>query len=206
MRRSRGTTLVEMLVYCVLLGVLLTGVYAVLLAGVRNYAIGANATELEQAALKAATRLSRELAEGDAASFRVDSSPVGIVFASPRDSTDPKGRFAYNSANRMLWQSYVCYYLGTANGAPALIRKVTPISPTVSSPPTIPSTLTSAWFAAQTGIAPTWTGFNVSGLSVTPASPMTLSVTATRAPGVSQAVAGVAPDSVQLQTRIFMRN
>jgi hypothetical protein len=142
----RAATLVETIVYFGLFALLMTGVYAVVVASVRNYMVGANSCELQSAAMNALEKLAWEITETNSGSLRLDTDPPGLVFASPRNIDD--GKIQVDASGNLLWQTLVCYYIAEDNGTKMLRRRYEKIDPAVSVPPFIPATKNTAYFAA----------------------------------------------------------
>jgi len=205
-RRSTqtGVTLVEVIVYCFMLGLLVAAIYSVLTGSVTYYLVGANAIQLQQCAASAATRVTRELAESDPGSVVTTSTPPSLIFASPR--TSPYGTYAYNSNGNLLWQGWVCYSIGSANGAPALLRRELMLASPVSAPPAASSAPSLATLNGSTGPAVSWTGFSVSSFSATGTSLVQLTFTATGNPSVPNWHGAGIVNSVQVQTSVHPHN
>lgn len=75
----------------------------------------------------------REMRETDADS--IQTQPDGVIFATPRN-TD--GDVLFDTAGRLLWHQYYCYYVDTVKGKSVLLRKSRSISPPAFSPPPAP--------------------------------------------------------------------
>lgn len=148
-QRRRGATLIELIVVMFLMSLMMISVGALMREGQNFYFGSIESLDLQKDALVAISRVSNELGDTNISSVRVYPDPqaadrpaavppdtvfnsTGIVFASPRDAT---GNFQFDSAGRIVWQTFVCYYVQTINGSPALVRKVTPIPPLPGLPP-----------------------------------------------------------------------
>ncbi len=140
MKTERGTSLVEMLVCCALVGIVLSLVYSMVVAGKNYLAVMSAKHTLQQEALQSITWISREISESDAECFQVATMLVngvdGVVFSSPRSPVS--GNVEYDIVGRMLWQQHICYYLRTINGVSTLCRKSRTLSPAFSYPPPAP--------------------------------------------------------------------
>ncbi|MEW6282236.1 MAG: hypothetical protein AB1758_26760 [Candidatus Eremiobacterota bacterium] len=110
----------ETLVSCALLGIVLTCVYSMLVAGVRYYKASLTTVQLQQDSLLALMWLTRELGESNSRTVAVFTSPPGILFASPRDNLH---NYALDSQGLIKWQKFICYYLEDRNGVSCLVRK-----------------------------------------------------------------------------------
>jgi len=186
--------LLEVLVAVVLLGLLLAGMYALLVASLRSWVFTANASELQQGTLTAASRLSWELAESNGGSFRVGTSPAGIVFASPRDSI---GHVQYDATGSLLWRSYVCYFVGTVQSIPCMLRSEEPLGTPTAAPPSIPTTFTTAYFQSRPGSR--IVGYRVSGFGVSGTNPLDVTLSSFHATLGKD-------EQTSVQLRITMRN
>ena len=121
MRIDRGTTLIEALVYTALFGLVLSCIYWVLIASMRYYHIANDSIELQQNGLVALSTITQELSESQANSIYSFSDPDGIIFASPRNSSN---QFTYGSLTQKLqWSKWVCYYVGSNGGNNYLYKK-----------------------------------------------------------------------------------
>ncbi|MHC9543986.1 MAG: type II secretion system protein J [Vulcanimicrobiota bacterium] len=119
----RGTTLIEGIVYCAIFGIIMTCIYWVLVASMRYYNIANYSVDLQQNGLSVMTALSHDLSESKSSTFTnlIDSTPKGIIFASPRNSS---GSYSYHPDSRLLmWTKWICYYIDTTNGVSYLYRK-----------------------------------------------------------------------------------
>lgn len=142
MKRSNGFSLLEMVVYSLIFGLSLTGVYTVLIGTVQNYNAAQANIEVQQGAQAALNRIAQELKEASSSSGSITVvSGVGIVFLSARDSNN---KIHYDSSSGLLlWQKRICYYLdtdpSTGSGSEyALFRKEETFTATTT-PPATPS-------------------------------------------------------------------
>lgn len=93
-----------------------------------NYYLATNATlDAQQGVLLGTSRMSQELTEShrDTVLFSLPSEPQqGLIFASPRDAN---GNHQFDSFGRLLWQKFVCFYIGKVGEPgkeiPALLRQ-----------------------------------------------------------------------------------
>lgn len=108
-RRLPGATLVEVLVYSVLVILILAGVYASYRLARDYYSAAQVEIEAQQCALDAALGVSQELAHAAGDSLVVSESPPAILFLSAKTDTGP---FLHDEATgQLLWQRWVLLYL-----------------------------------------------------------------------------------------------
>lgn len=114
MRHSRkAATLIELLIYSVLL-LLLVGAILASFQIARNYYTAVQIeTEAQQAALKANLSVTQELAHAAGSSITVSTTPPAVLFLSAK--TD-QGPFQHDeTTGELLWQRWVCIYLDKAS-------------------------------------------------------------------------------------------
>lgn len=121
--RSRGTTLVEIMIYMSLVTMVFMAIYGVFMAGRRYFEIARASIEVQQAANTIGYRLTRDLMETDAATVRFfpnsasSSAPAGVVFLSARKpvtGAPDDNTFVYDQTYGVpMWQKYLGYYLDT---------------------------------------------------------------------------------------------
>lgn len=153
-RYDKGTTLLELLVYAALLILVFTGIFGIFIASVKYYNSANASIKVQQSALEATYRLTRELSESSLSSVVLyNGTPKGIVFMSPRTTT---GTVSHNSTSgfegEVTWNSYVCYYLETdAEDSTKfqLVRKVKGVA--ASDEPTASALYTAAYFSSGSG-------------------------------------------------------
>jgi len=133
-----GFTLIETILYLTILLLAMSAIYGVLMGTHRYFQIADSSVEVERSAHVAMRGLTSELAESNATPIIWDSSTnpgPGIIFPSIRSTT---GTVSYNTAGKILWQKFVCYYVDT--GSPQkLTRKEVGITATATVP-TAPTT------------------------------------------------------------------
>lgn len=136
MRRHRGFTLPELLIYAVVVILLLAAVYAAFHLSWRYYQAGEAASEAQQEALKATSRVSRTLNAGLKTSLLLQNDPPALRFLSAEREHQP---FEVDDAGQIVWQRWVClYYDQTAQQLVLKERELSPASATVPNPgPTI---------------------------------------------------------------------
>jgi len=148
MRKSRrGFTLLELLVYSMLLGILLIAVYGVFSAAMRYFRFVEATSDLRGQAQQTLLRVGAELAESRGYTVRV--STRSLVFLSPRRRD---GRYSYDACGNLQWHKWVWYSL---DGQGRLTRSTVYLSTPVSTPPTLttmsspPSSATETEIIAQ---------------------------------------------------------
>lgn len=106
--KRRGSTLIEMLLGCTLLGLFFTGTYATLVLARQFYAGAQQQRDALDSAVTAVHRLGRALSAGAGASFVYQTDPPACMFL----SGEPPGRvFEVDATGALLWQKWVCFYL-----------------------------------------------------------------------------------------------
>lgn len=130
-----GTTLVEVLVYMALMGIVFAGIYGVFIASLRYYRTAEATARLQQNALIALSSITSDMSETKSSSISVNpSSPQGISFASPKKI--PDGTYNIDtSTGEIYFQKWICYYLDENTGD--LIRKEVEINNPTTSPGTM---------------------------------------------------------------------
>ena len=130
---KKGLTLIEVLIYSMLMIFILTGIYSVFTASMQNYHLISSTIDVQKASLNTVHRLAKELSESKLSYIKLyGTDPKGIVFLSPRNNN---GVFQYymnasdsNDSNNQkpMWQKYVVYYVDTDpedSSSKAIIRK-----------------------------------------------------------------------------------
>lgn len=190
--RFRGLTLIETIVYSVLLLIVLGITFAVLIASMRNYHIYLGLTEVEQGAATANSRLAWELVEANPGAIAADST--GIVFVSPRDANGN----VQMSGGSIVWPKLVCYYLDEINGVNCLVRKEETLTPPQTGTPSVPSGRTPSWFKTA-ALDQQIIARHVASLDVTLGYPIKLAVKAECSP------VGL-PNTISMTTSLIPRN
>lgn len=205
MRRKRGATLVELMVYTSLLGLLLGSIYAVFAASMRYFRVAQAATELQADAQKTVLNLVADLSDSNASSIKIGSNPTGIIFISPRNQY---GDFSYDSGGDLYWQKWVCYYRESTTNK--LIRKEMYLPANVNPPGTpstsIPSnaTLTTTYFQTLLGARTTTVAEDITAFSVSGTSPVSISATFERS--VFSNAQGTNDNRVTISEQVKPRN
>ncbi len=199
MRARRGTTLVELLVYIVLMSMMLTAVYAVFVASMRYFRVAQAATELQNDAQQCTLHMVADLADSTSSTVVTGTGPIGIVFLSPRNNI---GNFVYDSSGNLYWQKWVGYYFDSTNQQ--LIRKEVTLTTAVTTVPTNP--YTTATFAALTGsnVRTRTIATDMTALSVGGTTSVTISATFERS--VFSNAAGTNDNRVQITDQVKLRN
>ena len=191
-RSKRGLTLAEVAVASAVMIFVTFASTTLLVAGLASQSSQLNQSDLQRDAAGVLSRLSDELSESDPASFRIDSAPQGVVFASPRDAL---GRFSYATDGSLMWGGYICYYVDTVNGTPSVVRTWSPLGTPVSGAPAVPVGMTTAWFQLRP-LARRTVGTHVSSFTITGSNPLLISLT----------VSLQGRHSLSASTRVFLRN
>ena len=143
-RRGSGFTLIETLIYAVLLGMLLSGVYSAFSVSSLYWDSAQGTTEAQQECLRAMNGVNRVLSQGNASSltvFTYGSPPhravTGFLVLSARTAAGP---FQHDASGEILWQRWVAVYLepdAVTNGRKLRELRVREqlITPTASPPP-----------------------------------------------------------------------
>lgn len=146
-RSRRGLTLVETMVYSVLLGLLLIGVYGAFYISRLYWDSAQGTTEVQQECLRAMNGINRVLSQGNAASLTIFTygSPAhlattGFVVLSAKTQS---GNFQHSGTGEVMWQRWVAVYLdpnAVTNGQKRreLRMREQLITPTPS-PPAVPT-------------------------------------------------------------------
>lgn len=138
--RRKGYSLIELVVAQAVLGVCLLGIAALVRSGTRYMLLTNAKAELQKSGLLTLRHMTQEFQETNDGSFSTGNSVAapngqahyGVVFGSPRDPKD--GSIEYQDG-RLVWCKFVCYYLRTINGGPAIVRTVAKLDPKVPYPP-----------------------------------------------------------------------
>ncbi|MEW6277252.1 MAG: hypothetical protein AB1758_01430 [Candidatus Eremiobacterota bacterium] len=172
-RAEWGSSLIEMLLCCALMGLLMVCIQRMMAAAVRYYQNSNATTEIQQNTLVGMAALSTEMVEGNRGSFRVDSNPplTGLIFGSPRGA-DGKVRY---EGTKLLWQKLVCYYVEEVNGVKCLVRREQPSGPTTF-PPLISNAEDCESFQAQPGLPRKIVARNISRLDSTQSFPIPITI------------------------------
>lgn len=137
-RSRRGFTLLEVMVYAVLLGIMMTAMY-LLLRTTLGFMRETNATaSLQASAQRTAVKITTELAQAHkgVGNIVAGTNPNGIVFLSPRPGS---GSTMYDTAGNQLWRQWVCYYYDAPNGR--IMRGEINLTTPTTTPPSCPYTV-----------------------------------------------------------------
>ena len=107
--RKRAFTLVEILVYSLLLLMILAGIYGAFSLSRDYFSVVRTSTEVNQEAMKALLGLERELSNAAPKTIATSSNPPGVRFLSALP-TDNKP-FAHDEHGKLLWQRWMVIYL-----------------------------------------------------------------------------------------------
>lgn len=133
---KKGTTLVELLIYSVLLILILGAIYASYGIARDYYSAAQIETQAQQAALDASLSVSQELNQACGKALISSDAPSALLFLSAKTDS---GLFEHDTATGdLLWQRWVCIFLDTqSNQLLCVEEKLTP--PTATPPETVPS-------------------------------------------------------------------
>lgn len=130
MRRSlRGATLIELLIYGILLLFLMAAVYGAFYMSRLYFSAAEGSTTAQQEAMKGSAMIDRILSDGAAATVEVSNDPPGFRILSAR--TD-QGAFQHEQDGDVLWQQWVCIYLDTETNE--LRMRTQPLNTAVADP------------------------------------------------------------------------
>ncbi|MCD4786156.1 MAG: prepilin-type N-terminal cleavage/methylation domain-containing protein [Candidatus Eremiobacteraeota bacterium] len=139
-KKNKGMTLAETMVYAVLLGIVLTGIYGVFVSSMKYFRVGETRTVLHQNALLVMSKLCGDMAGTRGSSIIIETSqnPSGLIFVSARNSN---GNYEFDSDGQLKWQKWVCYYLkDIGNGRYDLMLKESYLTTPSSDPGVCPYT------------------------------------------------------------------
>lgn len=153
----KGATLIETLIYCVVMGLVFTGIYSIFSSALSSYYTTSASIEVQRAALSATNMICKELSESNLSSVYIYSSTSathpGIVFMSPRNSSE--GITIDTSTGKPYWQGYVAYYVDTDptdSSLYAIFRKEQPLSSQTATPSSPNPTYNTDYFAAASSL------------------------------------------------------
>jgi hypothetical protein len=124
---SRGTTIIEVLVYTALFSMVMTGVAATFTAGNRWYATARAVITVEQDAHNVPYRVSQEMMESNLSAiafYPSSASPYavrGVVFVSPRNPAAGNAFGLNPLTGRARWYKYVCFYVAQDPQTPSAL-------------------------------------------------------------------------------------
>lgn len=115
--RVRGTSLVELMISSMLVGLLMLEVWALVQAGGTFYLKAKGQGDIQRNSLLALRWISKDISEGSAISFRQysqpDSTRTGIVFGSPKTMS---GNVEYDDVGHIKWSTVIGYYIEVNDG------------------------------------------------------------------------------------------
>jgi prepilin-type N-terminal cleavage/methylation domain-containing protein len=198
---QKGMTLVEIMIYSALVGIILTGVYATLIFSMRYFKTINTLSSLQDSVLVTLSKMEMEMSETRAASITIsESNPPGVMFPTLKNL---QGNYTF-SGGQVLWQAWTCYYLqkNDEESYNLVMKKVNLSSPRTGNPgePPFPSV---AAFAASSSAPPLLVSRNVNMLKVTPGSTIynyRISITAECNEDKSK------PNKITAETELMFRN
>jgi len=147
-KKKKGMTLPEVMVYSVLIGMVLTGVYGILTSSMKYYRITEIRSDLQQNGIKAVSGILGDMMGTPRSTIVMSTStPSGVFFVSSRKDD---GNHQFDSSGMLIWQKWVCYYLeANTNGSYNLVRKEKPLATPSGTPGTPPYTSVTQFAAAN---------------------------------------------------------
>ena len=127
--RSRGLTLVEVLISTGLLGLVMAGVYATLVLSMRYQRKLSDTVDTFNQAVLATSRMSQSLGTGCQSSMMVE--PEGFAFVSAQPDSGP---YTHDASGQLEWHRFVFFYLEDSK----LYRGEVPLPAAVTTPPPTP--------------------------------------------------------------------
>lgn len=123
-RARRGVSLVELIVATSLFGIILVSLATIMNTAYHDYWTASGSLEVQKAALYGTRLLSKDLTLSNINSVEVLNDPSvppldGIVFAIP---SDLNGDRKYDNRGKIIWQSYIGYYVQPIAGVNTLLR------------------------------------------------------------------------------------
>ena len=145
-RKNRGMTIPELMIYSVLIGLVLTGIYGILTSSMKYYRITEVRSDLQQNAILAVSGILGDMMGTPRSTITMSTStPQGVFFVSSRKSD---GNHEFDSSGLLIWQKWVCYYLeSNSSGSFNLVKKEVALT-TPSSTPGLPPYTSVTQFAA----------------------------------------------------------
>lgn len=120
MSRNKGVTLIEVLIYSVILLLILAAVHASYQIAKDYYIAAQVETEAQQAALDASLGVARELAHAAGDTIVLTESPPAITFLSAK--TDAGPFLHHETTGELLWHRWHCIYLDTNDNRLVLLE------------------------------------------------------------------------------------
>jgi type II secretory pathway pseudopilin PulG len=166
--KNKGFTLIETLVYSVLLIIILGTMYTILSGAMENYYTIRSGVDVQKASISSVNRITKELSESNLASIAFyKTKPKGIVFMSPKTADN---MIEINqTTGKPYWQKYVCYYMEddpSDISLSCIIRKEKTVTQTDT--PSVSNVYTTSYFATGGGklIKPVVIATSVSNINI----------------------------------------
>lgn len=118
--RRRGASLLELLISVGLMGIVMTCIYALMVAGVRYLNATNTSLEMQQQSLLGMIWLSHDLGESNHRTIATFPVPGGILMGSPRDDANNSW---IDVSGAVRWPKFICYYLADVQGVQCMLRK-----------------------------------------------------------------------------------
>jgi type II secretory pathway pseudopilin PulG len=199
-KSRKAFTLVEVMVYSVLIGVVLAGVYGTLIFSMRYFNAINKISELQDQVLIALSRLEMDISETSVLTSNTTTSDEkskandSIIFAAYKDSS---GQYMFNAdTGKPKLQSWICYYLESdGQGTHNLVIKRKKIDPPSDTIPATPPDITN-----DTSIPRQVIARKISRLTITSGSNIGIIITADGTENANK------PYRITAQTEINLRN
>jgi hypothetical protein len=213
LKRKKGATLAEIMIYIVVLGLVLSGIYGILISTLKYYRTAQTQTDLQRNLVECLSSFTNDIAISRISSVTASTTGnIGVMFPSPKDINE---QYSLTSSGNLKWQKWVCYYLQSVNvpsenrNMMCLLRREQPIAPVDDNPGSPPSDISSIYNFInkstlnnqynQKIIARGVTGFNIS--TDLPTKMVNLTIT------VDWTTDATKPNSITLQNvKILVRN
>lgn len=199
-KNSMAMTIVELIVYAFLLGLLLTAIYGIFTSCLQYYRLGEIRSDLHGNAIRAMSNIFRDVACASKSSLVTSSSsPKGLYFASSKKSD---GTFEFDSSGEMLWQKWSAYYLKSdGNNHYNLVKKEKAIATPSATPGTFPYASFTA-FVNDSSLPERVIARNVSNLFISLNSDGNYDFTFT----FDRTTDPTKPNTLEVKTEIMVRN
>jgi Tfp pilus assembly protein PilV len=199
-KTKKGVTLIEVMIYSLLVGIVLTGVYGTLIFSLRYFQTINTISSLQDSVLITLSKIETEMSETRAAAITVSTSPPGVMFPTLKNT---QNQYLFNNNGQAMWQGWASYYLQTnEDGTKNLVMKKVNLSTPRAVNPGIPPYSSVAQFASA-NVAPQLISRNVNHLKIEPGSSINnfrIAITAELVEDQSK------PNSITAETELMFRN
>ena len=137
---KHGVSLIELIVATGLFGTVLVSLTLIMNAAYHDYWTASGSLEVQKAALTGTRLLAKDLTLSNMDTVEIFDDPTvppldGIVFTIPADLN---GDRKYDQTGKIIWQSYIGYYVTTTDGVSSLLRNRAAVTTPAIEPP-VPS-------------------------------------------------------------------